>query len=112
MAPDFGDELSLEDPSPAGVLAGTIGAAAFKARCLQIMDRVSETGAEVTITKHGRPVAKLVPAGTRTAQPSLLGSCKETLIIFDDDDLVPSTAGEWVDWEAELDRGLDTPGIA
>ena len=54
----------------------------------------------------------VVPTGTRTAQPSLLGSCKETLIIFDDDDLVPSTAGEWVEWEAELDRGLDTPGIA
>ena len=112
MAPDPSDELSFEDPSPAGALAGTIGAAAFKARCLQIMDRVSETGAEVTITKHGRPVAKLVPAGTRTGQPSLLGSCKETLIILDDDDLVPSTAGEWVGWEAKLDRGLDGPGVA
>ena len=112
MASDPSDELSFEDPSPAGVLAGTIGAAAFKARCLQIMDRVSETGAEVTITKHGRPVAKLVPAGTRTGQPSLLGSCKETLVIFDDNDLIPSTADEWVDWEAELDRGLDGPGVA
>ena len=111
MAPARADEPSFEDPSPAGVHLGTIGAAAFKARCLQIMDRVSETGAEVTITKHGRPVAKLVPAGTRTAQPSLLGSCKETLIIFDDD-LVPSTTDEWVGWEAKLDRGLDNPGVA
>ena len=112
MAPGPSDELSFEDLSPAGVLIGTIGAAAFKARCLQIMDRVSETGAEVTITKHGRPVAKLVPVGTRTAQPSLLGSCKETLVIFDDNDLIPSTAGEWVGWEAKLDRGLDGPGVA
>ena len=38
-----------------------VGAAEFKARCLQIMDQVNETGAEVTITKHGHPVAKLVP---------------------------------------------------
>ena len=111
MAPDPSDELSFEDPSPAGVLVGTIGAAAFKARCLQIMDRVSETGAEVTITKHGRPVAKLVPVGTRAGQPSLLGSCRETLVIFDDD-LIPSTEDEWVDWEAKLDRGLDGPGVA
>lgn len=37
-------------------------AAEFKARCLAVMDEVEETGKEVTITKHGRAVAKLVPA--------------------------------------------------
>ena len=36
-------------------------AAEFKARCLAVMDEVEATGEEVTITKHGRPVAKLVP---------------------------------------------------
>ena len=73
---------------------------------------VNESGAEVTITKHGRPVAKLVPVGTRTAQSSILGACKESLIIVDDDDLVPSTADEWVEWEAQIDRGLDASGLA
>ncbi len=34
----------------------------FKARCLAVMDRVSQTGEPVLITKHGKPVAKLVPA--------------------------------------------------
>ena len=34
----------------------------FKARCLAIMDRVRQTGEPVLITKHGKPVAKLVPA--------------------------------------------------
>ena len=33
----------------------------FKARCLQLMDEVAETGREVVITKRGRPVARLVP---------------------------------------------------
>lgn len=38
-----------------------IGAADFKARCLELMDEVERTGAEIVITKHRRPVARLVP---------------------------------------------------
>ena len=34
----------------------------FKAQCLAIMDQVRESGEPVIITKHGKPVAKLVPA--------------------------------------------------
>ncbi len=34
----------------------------FKAQCLAIMDQVLETGEPVLITKHGKPVAKLVSA--------------------------------------------------
>ncbi len=34
----------------------------FKAQCLAIMDEVSRSGEPVLITKHGKPVAKLVPA--------------------------------------------------
>jgi prevent-host-death family protein len=41
----------------------TIAASEFKARCLEIMDEVERTGAEITITKHRKPVARLVPAG-------------------------------------------------
>ena len=33
----------------------------FKAECLKLMDRVKKYGQSVTITKHGKPVAKLVP---------------------------------------------------
>lgn len=84
-----------------------VGAAEFKARCLQIMDQVKETGAEVTITKHGHPVAKLVPVTAQVSRPPLLGSCKGSLIILDDDDLVPSTADEWSDWEAKIEQDPD-----
>jgi len=38
-----------------------IPAGQFKARCLAIMDRVQKTGESVLITKHGKPVARLVP---------------------------------------------------
>jgi prevent-host-death family protein len=34
----------------------------FKAQCLAVMNEVQQTGVPVLITKHGKPVAKLVPA--------------------------------------------------
>lgn len=33
----------------------------FKAKCLAYLDQVQRTRAEIVLTKHGRPVAKLVP---------------------------------------------------
>jgi prevent-host-death family protein len=39
-----------------------IPAAQFKSRCLAVMDQVSQSGRPVVITKHGKPVVKLVPA--------------------------------------------------
>ena len=45
-------------------------AAKFKATCLELMDRVKESGVEYVVTKHGRPVAKLVPYdGSQTVSP-------------------------------------------
>jgi prevent-host-death family protein len=34
----------------------------FKAHCLAVMNQVQQSGEPVLITKHGKPVAKLVPA--------------------------------------------------
>ena len=39
----------------------TIMASRFKAECLAILDQVDEMKISVTVTKHGRPVARLVP---------------------------------------------------
>ena len=38
-----------------------IPATEFKARCLELMDRVAERQESYVITKRGKPVAKLVP---------------------------------------------------
>ena len=38
-----------------------MAAAQFKNQCLALMDKVQQTGEPVLITKHGKPVAKLVP---------------------------------------------------
>lgn len=40
----------------------TMAAGVFKAQCLAIMDEVQAKREPVIITKHGKPVAKLVPA--------------------------------------------------
>lgn len=42
-----------------------IMASEFKAKCLQLMDRVADTGEEIVITKNGVPVSRLVPYRTR-----------------------------------------------
>ena len=37
-----------------------IPAGEFKAKCLQLMDKVNKTNEEIIITKYGKPIAKLV----------------------------------------------------
>lgn len=39
----------------------TIQAGVFKAQCLKIMDDVERTKMEIIITKHRKPIVKLVP---------------------------------------------------
>ena len=39
-----------------------MAAAQFKAQCLAVMDHVSQSGRPVVVTKHGKPVVKVVPA--------------------------------------------------
>jgi prevent-host-death family protein len=35
----------------------------FKAKCLGLIDRVQKTGQPLRITRHGKPVAEVIPAG-------------------------------------------------
>ena len=46
-----------------------IAASEFKARCLALLDRVHERGEAITITKRGRVVAQVVPAGETDDRP-------------------------------------------
>ena len=47
-----------------------MSAAKFKEQCLSILDSVDEEG--LVITKHGKPVAKLMPIGAASSE--LIGS--------------------------------------
>ena len=46
-----------------------VPAGKFKPVCLRLMDQVQQEGIEIVITKHNRPVAKLVPALDPDASP-------------------------------------------
>lgn len=65
-----------------------IAAAKFKEQCLSLLDNVAEEG--LVITKHGRPVAKLIPI--RAASADLIGSLRGKLKIEGD---VLSTGVAW-----------------
>ena len=68
--------------TPRGKQPGQYAAAEFKARCLELMDRVRETRVEYVITKHGKPVAKLVPVGEAN-RPSFFGALKGSVLKFE-----------------------------
>src|SRR5512138_888913 len=70
-------------PSRVRETSPSLAAADFKARCLELMDRVRETGAEYIITKHGRPVARLVPCEPAQSTRHFFGSMKGTVLVFD-----------------------------
>ena len=75
----------------------TIKASEFKAKCLNLMNEVAESGAEYVITKNGRPVSRLVPC--RKKPKSLFGIDRGRLEILGDIDEPLD-----VEWEAQTDK--------
>ena len=65
-----------------------IGAAKFKESCLALLDDLAPEG--LIITKHGKPVARLIPVGREGAD--LIGSLKDKIEIKGD---LESTGAEW-----------------
>jgi prevent-host-death family protein len=65
-----------------------IAAAKFKEQCLALLDRVGPEG--IVITKHGRPVAKLVPI--ESGSEGLIGALRGKLTIRGD---ILSTGERW-----------------
>lgn len=45
----------------------SVRASEFKAKCLELMDRVAATGQSVVVTKRGVPIARLAPLVERPA---------------------------------------------
>ena len=78
----------------------TVPATKFKAQCLALMDRVAEKRESYVITKHGRPVAKLVPADPPT-HPSVLGCMADRMEIVGDLDAVAWSEGQWKELERQ-----------
>ena len=51
------------------ILVTMISATDFKAHCLSLLERVKTQHETITITKHGRVVARLVPASDTAERP-------------------------------------------
>ncbi len=86
-----GWELQHSDDRARGVR--TIKTSEFKARCLKLMDEVEESGEEVVITKHGRPVSRLVPFREKPNMP--FGRNRDRIRILGD--IVAPMPNEWFD---------------
>ena len=70
-----------------------IPAGEFKAKCLQLMDDVNEKHISIIITKHGKPIAKLIPI---EETPMDLFGCMADAIIINKEIIEPIN----IHWEA------------
>ncbi|MCE2406778.1 MAG: type II toxin-antitoxin system prevent-host-death family antitoxin [Pseudomonadales bacterium] len=68
-----------------------ITAAEFQARCLNLIDEVASSGSEITISKRGKPIVRLVPY--QEPQKGIYGVDKETVRILGD--IVEPLGVEW-----------------
>ena len=67
-----------------------VAAGEFKAKCLKLLDEVASSGQPLTITKRGRPVARVVPL---PAQRPLFGAMKGSVLA--QRDIVASVGDHW-----------------
>ena len=66
----------------------TIGAAKFKEQCLSLLDNLSPEG--IVITKHGKPVARVLPYPQRPER--MIGALRDKIAVCGD---IFSTGASW-----------------
>ena len=67
-----------------------IAAGEFKAKCLQLLNDVAEQRGTLVITKHGKPVAKLIPVAP---EQRVFGALKGSVI--EEQDIVSPINADW-----------------
>ena len=61
-----------------------IAISVFKAKCLSILEQVEKTKSPVRITRHGKPVADVVPTVPDVDRAALFGSMRDSVQILGD----------------------------
>lgn len=72
-----------------------IGAAEFKAKCLNLIDQMSDDGQSTIITKRGKPVAVLSPVAETAALASIIGAMKGSVLAYADPFSPAIASDEW-----------------
>jgi prevent-host-death family protein len=72
----------------------------FKAKCLAILDRVQKTRQPIRITRHGKPIADVIPPEPAFDREAWIGSMKGTVKITGD---IISPANDEDEWEVLRD---------
>ena len=73
----------------------TLNATDFKAKCLGVLDDVARTGDVVTITKRGKPVARLIPYTAESTGVFPQDQLKGSVRILEDIVSSPWAADDW-----------------
>ena len=72
----------------------------FKAKCLAVLEQVRKTRKPIRITRHGKPVAEVVPPATAVDREAWLASMKGSVKILGD---IVAPANDPDEWEALRD---------
>ena len=72
----------------------------FKATCLAVLERVRRTGMPVVVTKHGRPIAEVVPVAPEPRENGWLGAMRGRGRVVGD---IVSPAADTDEWEVLRD---------
>lgn len=68
----------------------------FKARCLALLEQVNKTKKPLRVTRHGKPIAEVVPPTTVADRAALMGSMRGKIEILGD---IVSPAADEDEWE-------------
>lgn len=72
----------------------------FKAKCLALLEQVRRTRQPIRITRHGKPIAEIVPSPPFANRKTWIGSMKDSIEIIGD---IISPANDPDEWEALRD---------
>ncbi len=56
----------------------------FKAKCLAILENVEKTKQPIRITRHGKPVAEVIPSNQVMDRAEWMGSMRDSIQILGD----------------------------
>jgi prevent-host-death family protein len=72
----------------------------FKAKCIGLLDRVNKTKKPIRVTRHGKPVAEVIPVGEVVDRSQLIASMQGSAETLGD---IISPASDEDDWEVLRD---------